>query len=361
MDFDMAWENSTDTMDTNEHEIKHRNHAGPLPKVLYDMFLNSVRSRKLDKIQYPSGPELKALGFPKPRGGHTRRERFKHWASRMEVAYDRESEKEMLAHKRTGKLIIPLEEFENAVRRVHENEGGKHRDLKSTANIIQEKYTIGSRDFGMNKGIIRYIVDTCQECIIDYALLKKNDDRSSSRSPTPICNGLLTPESRSMVAHVPNSACIWFDKSVLLPGQEFYPRLMSLINEMRGELPGIAKGNKEAKGRFCLKLLTTLDCVRSQTAITKNAYHVQEPYTHELHKDFQELYSVYQEENITDQFQSDSRLILDVYRSAGFSDYFLRSLESSISLVSQGQSRISKEQFVCESNGLNLFSRGNMT
>lgn len=89
--------------------------------------------------------------------------------------------------------------------------------------------------------------------------------------------------------------------------------------------------------------------------ITKNAYQVSEPYSHDLHEDFKELYSVYEEENITSQFESDSRLLLDVYRSAGFySDYFLRSLQASISLVSQGESEITKQQVVCDSNGLTL-------
>lgn len=134
----MAWEYSDEITDTKEREIKHRNHAGPLPQVLYDMFMIAVRARKLDRIQYPSGPDLKAFGFPKPNGGHTRRERFKHWANRMDVAYDPETETEMLVHKRTGKFIIPLEEFENTIRRVHENQGGKHRDLKTTANIVSK-------------------------------------------------------------------------------------------------------------------------------------------------------------------------------------------------------------------------------
>ena len=78
---------------------------------------------------------------------------------------------------------------------------------------VQDKYTMGGRDFGMNRGVIRYVVDTCQECIIDYAIVKTNNDKNGLTSAPPICNGLLAPASCSMVAHVPNTACIWFDKS----------------------------------------------------------------------------------------------------------------------------------------------------
>lgn len=65
----------------------------------------------------------------------------------------------------------------------------------------------------MNRGVVRYVVDTCQECIMEFALGKNINDKNGISSPIPICNGLLAPASCSMVTQVPNSACIWFDKS----------------------------------------------------------------------------------------------------------------------------------------------------
>ena len=76
---------------------------------------------------------------------------------------------------------------------------------------VHEKYTMGGRDFGMNRGVVGYVVDTCQECIMNYAFT--NNGKNGVTTPIPICNGLLTPESCSMVAHIPNTVCIWFDKS----------------------------------------------------------------------------------------------------------------------------------------------------
>ena len=124
--------------DGNENSIKRRNHAGPLPRVLYDLFLNCIRQRSsatLPRWQcpWPSGPDLKAAGFPKPKGGITRRERFKHWAERMDVRWDGEANSEVLVHKRTGKIIVPIEEFETVVRKVH-SEG--HNDVKKTFALV---------------------------------------------------------------------------------------------------------------------------------------------------------------------------------------------------------------------------------
>lgn len=70
---------------------------------------------------------------------------------------------------------------------------------------------MGGRAFGMNRGVVRYVVDNCQDCIIDLALGK--NDKNGLIPPIRVCNGHLVPESYSMVAHVPNAACVWFDRS----------------------------------------------------------------------------------------------------------------------------------------------------
>ena len=122
----------------DEKTIKRRNHAGPLPRVIYDLFLNCLRVRSSATLprwrcQWPSGPELKAAGFPKPKGGITRREKFKNWAERMDVKFDSEENRDVLVYRRTGKIIVPIEEFEAVIKKVH-SEG--HGDAKKTFSLV---------------------------------------------------------------------------------------------------------------------------------------------------------------------------------------------------------------------------------
>lgn len=130
----------------NEHTIKRRNHAGPLPRAIYDLFLNCLRVRVRSaathprwQCQWPSGPDLKAAGFPKPKGGITRREKFKNWAERMDVRFDAEENCEVLVYKRTGKIIVPIEDFEPVVRKVH---SVGHYDAKKTFSLVSLKYKL---------------------------------------------------------------------------------------------------------------------------------------------------------------------------------------------------------------------------
>lgn len=127
--------------DGNENSIKRRNHAGPLPRVIYDLFLNCIRLRCAATLPkwIPSGPELKAAGFPKPKGGITRRERFKNWAERMDVRFDAEANSDVLVHKRTGKIIVPIEEFETVVKKIH-SQG--HHDVKKTFALVRTQYSL---------------------------------------------------------------------------------------------------------------------------------------------------------------------------------------------------------------------------
>lgn len=123
----------------SEKFIKQRNHAGPLPRALYDLFLSCIRARSAATLPrwqcpWPSGPDLKAAGFPKPKGGLTRREKFKNWAERMDVRFDSDTNREVLVYKRTGKVIVPVEDFEAVVSKVH-SEG--HYDAKRTFSLVR--------------------------------------------------------------------------------------------------------------------------------------------------------------------------------------------------------------------------------
>lgn len=128
----------TFTEAVNENAIRRRNHAGPLPRTLYDLFLNCLRVRSAATLPqwqcpWPSGPDLKAAGFPKPKGGITRREKFKSWAERMDVRFDPEANCQVLVYKRTGKVIVPVEEFESVVRKVHST---GHYDARKTFSMV---------------------------------------------------------------------------------------------------------------------------------------------------------------------------------------------------------------------------------
>ena len=123
----------------SQNFVKQRNHAGPLPRALYDLFLSCIRARSAATLPrwqcpWPSGPDLKAAGFPKPKGGVTRREKFKNWAERMDVRFDSEANREVLVYKRTGKIIVPVEDFEAVVSKVH-SEG--HYDAKKTFSLVR--------------------------------------------------------------------------------------------------------------------------------------------------------------------------------------------------------------------------------
>lgn len=109
-----------------------RHHPMPLIKAVHEMFLSFIRTRDTFPL-YPTGPALKAAGFPKPRGGHSRREQFKNWAERMDIRYDLETRTEVLIYRRTGKIILPVEHFEKTVRQVH-CEG--HSDWKKTMELV---------------------------------------------------------------------------------------------------------------------------------------------------------------------------------------------------------------------------------
>lgn len=83
---------------------------------------------------------------------------------------------------------------------------------------IQEKYTVGHRDFGIDKSIISIVVETCPGCLMKAKLFNgikngDNDPLENGRLPPVTYNGKFSSDTRSMVANVPDNKCIWFDKS----------------------------------------------------------------------------------------------------------------------------------------------------
>lgn len=83
---------------------------------------------------------------------------------------------------------------------------------------IQEKYTVGFRDFGIDKNVISIVVETCPDCLLKAKRCNgiKNGENhllENHRLPHVTYNGKFLNEAKSMVANVPDNKCIWFDKS----------------------------------------------------------------------------------------------------------------------------------------------------
>lgn len=329
----------------NEKAIKRRNHAGPLPRAIYDLFLNCLRVRSSTTLprwrcQWPSGPDLKAAGFPKPKGGITRRERFKNWAERMDVRFDSEENCEVLVYKRTGKIIVPIEEFEAVVGKVHSL---GHCDVKRTFSLIRRRYTVGHRDFGIDKNTINAVVETCPVCLMGTRLSGNNGIRNgdschltNDKLPHFTAKGKCLSEAPSMVANVPDSKCIWFDQSVLSENLDFSCKLQGLVNELRGEIGATLKGSKDARDRLVKKISITQFIIKEHR-ISSPLLPTEIPeYNNKFIEDMKSLLENYRQQDKEKLFRSDMELLAEAYREAGYTDLFVESVEALIrSLLSR--------------------------
>ena len=71
---------------------------------------------------------------------------------------------------------------------------------------IQEKYTVGHRDFGIDKSIISVVVETCPNCLMKEKLTKglRNGDNcplEHERLSPVTYNGKFLSDAKSMVAN----------------------------------------------------------------------------------------------------------------------------------------------------------------
>lgn len=104
---------------------------------------------------------------------------------------------------------------------------------------------------------------------------------------------------------------------------------------------------------YITELYSTTECIRSQKEKTRTRFQTTEPYTHQMQDEIVELSSVYKQEDKEHLFLHDMDLLLDTYRTSGYSDYFLRSLQASISSQTKKESEFSKPQ-VLYINGFSL-------
>ncbi|CAB4011907.1 Hypothetical predicted protein [Paramuricea clavata] len=58
----------------------------------------------------------------------------------------------------------------------------------------------------------------------------------------------------SMVAHVPDKTCIWYDRKSIADTTNRFDKLVMVLSEMRGEMALSAKGDPQAKQRLEAKL-----------------------------------------------------------------------------------------------------------
>ncbi|XP_067055781.1 uncharacterized protein [Acropora muricata] len=323
----------------DEKTIKRRNHAGPLPRAIYDLFLNCLRVRSSATLprwrcQWPSGPELKAAGFPKPKGGITRREKFKNWAERMDVRFDSEENRDVLVYRRTGKIIVPIEEFEAVIKKVH-SEG--HGDAKKTFSLVQQKYTVGHRDFGIDKSIINVVVETCPVCLMGTRFKRSNGIKNGSschlvndKLPHLGFNGKCSSETLSMVANVPDSKCMWFDKSVLSATLDFNSKLQGLVTELRGEIGTTLRGSKDARERL-LRKISIAQFIVKEHRISSPPLPTEIPeYNQKFIDDMKSLLENYRQQDKEKLFRADMELLAEAYREAGYTDLFVESVEALI-------------------------------
>lgn len=80
---------------------------------------------------------------------------------------------------------------------------------------------MGHRDFGIDKNIISIVVETCPGCLMKAKLCNgiingDNHQLENDRLPHVTYNGKVLNDAKSMVAHVPDNKCIWFDKSGII-------------------------------------------------------------------------------------------------------------------------------------------------
>lgn len=319
--------------DEEAHRVpRERHHPMPLPRAVHELFLNCVRTRDTFPM-YPSGPELKAAGFPKPRGGHSRREQFKTWAERMDVRYDLQTKTEVLVYRRTGKIILSVEDFEAVVRQVHCE---RHLDWKKTMDLLQKRYTVSGRDFGIDRHTIRLVLETCPECLKKRSLVSQNglDDLQCSRQ----CNGFRFPNSYSMVAHMPDLECIWFDSKGVGPQRDWFSQLMSVLNEIRGEIGATCRNNKEAKDRLITKICFAQNLVRAQKTVCEEAFHTSDC-NQVFVNDMGKLYQEYKTAGRQKQYVSDMVMLMDTYKSVGYKTTFLQSILPIVKTLLLGEDR----------------------
>ncbi|XP_028392060.1 uncharacterized protein LOC114516708 [Dendronephthya gigantea] len=285
-------------------KIEDTRYCGPpFSKEVYNLFVSSI---KYGEPAYPTTKELRKLDFFTTKGTRHRK-RFKELLKRFELHIVQGSlvlssnlEEDVLVVKRSGKIIIPKEDLEKIIRRAHlwGNNGAngenvderkcKHYNVGRTITVLGKDFTIKRREFGVTREVVQKVIAQCMTCNKGRLLanneirLKQlnNVDENMVRmgySSAEIGSSQVSSQRNnekselekarfpSMVAHVPDKTCIWYDRKSIAETSNSFQKLKMVVGEMQGEISLVVKGDAEAKQRleaklYCAQLLIKDHC-----------------------------------------------------------------------------------------------------
>ncbi|XP_052233075.1 uncharacterized protein LOC127845936 [Dreissena polymorpha] len=143
----------------------------------YNLIYNFLRNGDKPTLREMYDAEFAAASL-KP--DHVRQERpyarFKSIAKRLRITHDNQ-----LVFKTNNKIVLPINNFKNAIMEAHQNEGKRHLSLTRTIEKLSEKYTMGCRQFGISEDIVRVVVKKCQSgsCVKKQALKHHTEDNTA--------------------------------------------------------------------------------------------------------------------------------------------------------------------------------------
>ncbi|XP_013391026.1 uncharacterized protein LOC106159315 [Lingula anatina] len=174
---------------------KKKRHT-PLSAEIHKIFTTYLSPEPVEENNDPRTPrnrhnlerQLFHAGFKLDVESPSRRlENFKSWACKMTV---RENQ---LIEKKSGKLIVSIEDFPDVIRKAHcDDQTGLHLDLPATIEKIKERFTFGHRNFGMNEATVKEELNKCNHPICkpifkQYRKAKKMGQADATTSRQSFC------------------------------------------------------------------------------------------------------------------------------------------------------------------------------
>uniref|UniRef100_T1JF60 Mitochondrial-processing peptidase subunit beta n=1 Tax=Strigamia maritima TaxID=126957 RepID=T1JF60_STRMM len=141
------------------------------------------------------------------------RKKFKSWAARLAIR----PVDGRLIYKSTGKLIVPEEFFVPTIERKHSFNGQKHLTLSQTIDAIMGEYSVGKREFGIDRDLIVAVVNHCSHPDCQRAFFQRQHHRNTSQ-------GNLGHEFRKQIIALklfpPNNDGNYTSSTAMIPKEE---------------------------------------------------------------------------------------------------------------------------------------------
>ncbi|XP_046842889.1 uncharacterized protein LOC124436946 [Xenia sp. Carnegie-2017] len=255
----------------------------PFSTELYCMFVKAIKN---GGASYPSSRQLINLKFWSG-PGTSHRKRFRRVLPKLRlqrvegsVVFSANLEEDVLVLEKSRKIILPNELVERAILRAHHygnNTANEHLPQRTTSlhlgvlktfQILEKTFTTVKREYGIDLSTVQDVIALCPTC--EEFHLVSNCSNSNNTSTNEVDgqhqeNGSAVNESPtdtvtfdrqlpSMVIHVPDAKCIWYDQTTIANERDRLKKFLMVISEMRGELGLAARGNCDAKHRFEAKL-----------------------------------------------------------------------------------------------------------